>query len=128
MCNKAPCVLCIWAQSLSCVQLSVTCWTEAHQAPLSMGLSKQEYWSGLPLPPPGDLPDVSFTSCTGRQILYPWVTWEAHVHLTFNYVISRLNLISFVFPPILPLVLFWGKLRHIVSFINILVLIYISKR
>ena len=31
--------------------------TVAHQAPLSMGLSRQEYWSGLPLPPPGDLPD-----------------------------------------------------------------------
>ena len=29
----------------------------AHQAPLSMGVSRQEYWSGLPLPPPGDLPD-----------------------------------------------------------------------
>ena len=31
-------------------------WTEAHQAPLSMGFSRQEYWSGLPCPPPGDLP------------------------------------------------------------------------
>ena len=36
---------------------SVTPWTAAHQAPLSMGLSRQEYWSGVPLPPPGDLPD-----------------------------------------------------------------------
>ena len=32
-------------------------WTVAHQAPMSMGFSKQEYWSGLPFPPPGDLPD-----------------------------------------------------------------------
>ena len=32
-------------------------WTVAHQAPLSMGFSRQEYWSGLPCPPPGDLPD-----------------------------------------------------------------------
>ena len=32
-------------------------WTVAHQAPLSMGFSRQEYWSGLPFPPPGDLPD-----------------------------------------------------------------------
>ena len=32
-------------------------WTVAHQAPLSMGFSKQEYWSGLPFPSPGDLPD-----------------------------------------------------------------------
>ena len=32
-------------------------WTVAHQAPLSMGIFKQEYWSGLPFPSPGDLPD-----------------------------------------------------------------------
>ena len=41
----------------SCVQLFVTLWTVAHQAPLSMGFSRQEHWSGLPCPPPGDLPD-----------------------------------------------------------------------
>ena len=45
------------AQSLSCVRLFVTPWTVAHQAPLSVGFSSQEYWSGLPFPPPGDLPD-----------------------------------------------------------------------
>ena len=39
------------------VQLFVTPWTVAHQAPLTMGFSRQEYWSGLPCPPPGDLPD-----------------------------------------------------------------------
>ena len=32
-------------------------WTVAHQSPLSIGLSRQDYWSGLPLPSPGDLPD-----------------------------------------------------------------------
>ena len=36
---------------------SETLWTVARQAPLSMGLSRQGYWSGLPCPPPGDLPD-----------------------------------------------------------------------
>ena len=40
-----------------CVQLFATPWTVAHQAPLSMGFSRQEYWSGLLGPPPGDLPD-----------------------------------------------------------------------
>ena len=35
----------------------VTLWTEARQVPLSMGFSRQEYWSGLPFPSPGDLPD-----------------------------------------------------------------------
>ena len=40
----------------SCVWLFVTLWTVAHQAPLSMGFSRQEYWSGLPCLPPGSLP------------------------------------------------------------------------
>ena len=44
-------------KSLSRVRLFVTPWTVAHQAPLSMGFSRQEYWSGLPFPSPGDLPD-----------------------------------------------------------------------
>ena len=39
------------------VQLFVTLWTVAYQAPLSMGFSRQEYWNELPCPPPGDLPD-----------------------------------------------------------------------
>ena len=42
---------------LSSVQLFATPWTIARQAPLSMGFSRQEYWSGLPFPSPGDLPD-----------------------------------------------------------------------
>ena len=41
----------------SCVSLFVTPWTAVHQAPLSMGFSRQEYWSGLQVPPPRDLPD-----------------------------------------------------------------------
>ena len=41
----------------SCVQLFVTLWTVARQAPLSVGLSRQEYWSELQCPPPGALPD-----------------------------------------------------------------------
>ena len=42
---------------LSCVKLFVTPWTVAYQAPLSMEFSRQEYWSGLLFPSPGDLPD-----------------------------------------------------------------------
>ena len=42
---------------LSHVQLCVTPWTVAHQAPLAMEFSRQEYWSGLPFPSPGDLPN-----------------------------------------------------------------------
>ena len=44
-------------KSLSRVQLFTTPWTAAYQAPPSMGFSRQEYWSGLPFPSPGDLPD-----------------------------------------------------------------------
>ena len=50
------------AQSLSRVQLFATPWIVARQAPLSMGLSQQEYWNGLPFPPPGDLPDSGIKS------------------------------------------------------------------
>ena len=44
-------------KSLSRVRLFVTPWTIAYQAPPSMGFSRQEYWSGLPFPSPGNLPD-----------------------------------------------------------------------
>ena len=44
-------------KSLSRVRLFATPWTVAHQAPPSMGFSRQEYWRGLPFPAPGDLPD-----------------------------------------------------------------------
>ena len=53
-----------------------TPWTVASQAPLSMGFSRQEYWSGLPSSPPGDLPNpgdqilVSHICCTGKQVIY----------------------------------------------------------
>ena len=62
------------AQSLSCVQLCETPWTVACQSPQSMGFPRQEYWSGLPFPPPGDLPDpkdrtcISCISCIGSAI------------------------------------------------------------
>ena len=61
------------AHSKSCPTLC-TPWTVAHQAPLSMGFSRQEHWSGLPFPFPGDLPDpgtepVSFMCCTGVSCL-----------------------------------------------------------
>ena len=55
--------------------LFVTPWTVGRQAPLSMGCSRQEYWGGVPCPPPGDLPDpgikpASYVSCVGKHIPY----------------------------------------------------------
>ena len=47
----------------SCLIL-VTPWTVAHQAPLSMGFSRQEHWSGLPFPPPGNLPNPGIQSAS----------------------------------------------------------------
>ena len=52
-CSLYECVL----SRFSRVQLSATFWNVAHQAPLSMGFSRQEYWSVLLCPSPGDLPD-----------------------------------------------------------------------
>ena len=57
------------------VWLFATLLTEARLVPLSMGFSRQEYWSGLPCSPPGDLSDpriepVSHVSCIGRHVLY----------------------------------------------------------
>ena len=71
------------AESFSCVQLFVTLWTVAHKAPLSMGFSRQEYWSGLPCPPPADLPDpgIESPSLVSPELAGGFftssVTWEA---------------------------------------------------
>ena len=70
-------------QSLSHIRLFTTPWIVAHQAPLSVGFSRQEYWSKLPCPPPGDLPDpgieptslMSF-ALAGRFFTIS-TTWEA---------------------------------------------------
>ena len=75
---------------LSSVRLFVTPWTLAHQVPLSMEFSRQEYWNGLPFPTPGNLlnpgiePTVSCVSCIGRWILYHWATREFHIRLFLN--------------------------------------------
>jgi len=61
----------------------VTLWTVALQAPPSMGFSRQSYWSGLPCPPPGDLPDsgIKFTTLMCPELAGRFFTtsviWEA---------------------------------------------------
>ena len=55
--------LCVYAQSSSCVRLFGTPWTVAHQAPLSMGFSSQEYLSGLPFFPPGAVSNPGLPYC-----------------------------------------------------------------
>ena len=67
----------------SCVQLFVTLWAIAHQAPLFMGFSRQEYWSGLPFPSSGDFPNprIEPTSVTSPALAGGFfitsTTWEA---------------------------------------------------
>ena len=68
---------------LRCVQLFATPWTLAHQAPLSMGFSQEEFWSELPFPPPGDLSDPGIRlQSLASPVLAGWffttsTTWEA---------------------------------------------------
>ena len=61
------------------VRLFETPGTVAHQAPLSLGFSKQEYWSGLPFPPPGDLPGpgIEFTSLKSPALTVGFFTTSA---------------------------------------------------
>ena len=61
VCVCACARVCACVCALSCfipVQVFATLWTAVPQAPLSMGFSRQDYWSGLPCPLPGDLPDL----------------------------------------------------------------------
>ena len=73
----------------SCIWLSATPWTEAHQAPQFTKFSRQKYWSELPWSPPGDLPDpgIKFMSLTSPALAAEFstncATWEAppsHLH------------------------------------------------
>ena len=69
------CMLECVVSHFSCVRLFGTPRTVALQDPVSMGLSRQDYWSALPCPPPGDLPDQGLNQCFfsllhGRQVLY----------------------------------------------------------
>ena len=76
----------------SLVQQFVTPWTIDHQAPLSMGFPRQEYWSGLPFPVPGDLPDPGIepmplvSPALADRFFTTYATWEApyifqHLHI-----------------------------------------------
>ena len=72
------CLVCV----LSYSRLSVTLWTIAHQAPLSMGFFQARTLDWVAISSsrgssqPRDLTHISYFSCTGRQIPHPWTTWE----------------------------------------------------
>ena len=79
--------LCVCVCALNCVQLFVTPWTVARQAPLSMGFPRQEYWGVLPFPFPGDLPNPAIepkslaSPALARWFFTSWATREAHEHV-----------------------------------------------
>ena len=86
-------------QSFSYVQLFMIPWTVAHQAPLSMGFSRQEYWHGLPFSSLGDLPDSRIEpespALAGRFFTTespgkPPITWYLNIYLV-NLVIFHFN-------------------------------------
>ena len=83
----------------SYVRLSVTLWTVACQAPLSMGFSRQEYWSGLPCPLPGDLPNPRIkhafltSSALAAGFFTTSTTWEA-VQFSSVQSLSRVRLFA----------------------------------
>jgi len=78
------------AQSLQSLPTLCDPWTVARQAPLFMGFSRQEYWSRLPCPPPGHLPDpgIEPTSLMSPALAGGFfttsATWEAHTGLSIN--------------------------------------------
>ena len=83
--------VCVWKhyahaciQSLSRVQLFVTPWTAAHQAPLSIEFFRQDYWSGLSFPPPRDLPDprIELTSLAASALA------DIFFFVVFNFLLS----------------------------------------
>ena len=73
------CLVSKHAQSFSRVCLFITSWTITRQTPLSMEFSRKEYWSGLPFPPPGDLPDsgIKLTCLVSPALLGGVYTTEA---------------------------------------------------
>ena len=81
--------VCVVLSRFSCVQLFVTPWAVACQAPLSMEFSRQEYWSRVPFPPPGDLADPGIkleflmSPALAGGFFTISATWEAQIKYSF---------------------------------------------
>ena len=93
------CACVCMVSSFSRVQLFETSWTIAHQAPLSMGFSRQEYWSGLPFTSAGDLSDPGMepTSLISPALAYRFfitiATCEAIVYICMCVCVYTLNIL-----------------------------------
>ena len=113
MINHNPCLKCHCSclVSTSCPTLFANPWTVARQSPLSKGFPRQEYWSGLPYPYLGEIPNsemnpgMELISCIDRQILYqkPCMQLQRSKSVRFK-VLQRIScIILFSFPSLLAL-------------------------
>ena len=113
--HKTYVCVCVHMCMLSCfshVQLFATPWTVAHQAPLSMVFPRQEYWSGLPFPSPGDLPNpwikpasLKSPALAGR-FFTTRATWEGpkkHFCREKNKVIQKLKIFTYPLAVCIPM-------------------------
>ena len=81
----------------SCVWLLVTLWIIAHQVPLPMRFSRRKYWSRLPCPPPGDLPDLGIKStylmspALAGKFFNTSTTWEARNSLMYEIKMGKVE-------------------------------------
>ena len=102
---------CVCAGPLTYVWLFAALCTVDLQAPLSMGFSRQEYWSGLPCPSPGDLPDsgiklASLTSALAGSFFTTRVIWEAQEKGHSNAIVWKILRLK---------KMLWGELTCIIS-------------
>ena len=103
----------VTAQSLSLVQLFAAPWTVAHQAPLSTEFPRQEYWSGLPFPSPGHLPNPGIepmslaSDALAGRFFTTSATWEASYIAVIQEFFSKRASPSFLF-----LLCLWAKLFY----------------
>ena len=118
---RFPLYLKLKLKSLSPIRLFATPWTGAHQAPLSMGFSRQEYWSGLPFPSPGESSwprDWAWVCCIAGRFFTIWSTREAPMtYIEVHYLFKLVFLFSSSKHPEVELlncmviVIFWGTFK-----------------
>ena len=137
------CVPCMHACACSVTSDFVTSWTVACQAPLSMGFSRQEYCSGWPFPPPGDLPNLGIEQhllCLlhWRQILYHLSHWGSPVfclHIckydihTVIYIYSCICILSismYIYVLIYYLYKVIGKYNIVIIYILLLLIVLLA--
>ena len=86
------------------VQLFAALWTVACRAPLSMGFSRQEYWSRLPCPPPGDLPDLgmelAFSAAAALQVGSLLLSYQKSIYIHIYYIHENYGRLKIAIEPV----------------------------